>query len=173
MEVSGEATLIIDDLKQGRRTKDIQLPSRAAAWASRCTLVYVFLMMFIAFPLVAVQAQSGLPFEISNPKNKKWPELEASRIYNSACSLLARSLRPEKPPTLHPRFRLVLGSEDDAFVRRGKVVEIHLKSWNAEKFAQGVVVVAVREVLQDDDLRRLAHQSVTMANATLDVGELR
>jgi hypothetical protein len=118
-------------------------------------------------------AASGLPFEVINPKHKKWPEAEAGRIYMWACDLLARSIRPEKPPQLHPKFRLVLGTDDDEFVRDSAATEIHLKTWNPEKFAQGVVVVALRELVPRTDLARLAHQSVSLAGATLDVSPLR
>ncbi|MFZ0800915.1 MAG: hypothetical protein WBQ09_01590 [Terriglobales bacterium] len=116
--------------------------------------------------------QSAVPFEVSNPSNKKWPPAEAARIYDSACDLLARTIRPEKPPHLRPKFRLVLGSESDVFVNEGGVIEVHLKSWNPEKFAEGVVVVAVRDVLRSEDLARVVHQSVSLASSTVNVHEL-
>jgi hypothetical protein len=116
--------------------------------------------------------QSALPFEVSNPSNKKWQPAEAARIYDSACDLLARTIRPEKPPRLRPKFRLVLGSESDVFVNEGGVTEVHLKSWNPEKFAEGVVVVAVRDVLRSEDLARVVHQSVSLASSTVNVHEL-
>ena len=117
-------------------------------------------------------AQNTVPFEVSNLNNKKWPPAEATRIYDSACDLLARTIRPEKPPRLRPKFRLVLGAESDQFVNEGGVTEIHLKSWNPEKFAEGVVVVAVRDVLRADDLARVVHQSVSLAASTVNVHEL-
>lgn len=117
--------------------------------------------------------QTSLPFEVSNPQNKKWPPAEARRIYSSACQLLARTIRPDKPPELHPQFRLVLGTENDEFVRDGAHVEVHLRSWQPEVFAQAVVAIAVRDVLQGDQLQRVAHQSVMLANATVDAHDLR
>jgi hypothetical protein len=117
-------------------------------------------------------AQNTLPFEVSNPSNKKWSPVEATRIYDSACDLLARTIRPEKPPHLRPKFRLVLGAESDQFVNEGGLIEIHLKSWNPEKFAEGVVVVAVRDVLRADELARVVHQSVSLAASTINVHEL-
>jgi hypothetical protein len=117
-------------------------------------------------------AQNTVPFEVSNLNNKKWPPAEATRIYDSACDLLARTIRPEKPPRLRPKFRLVLGAESDQFVNESGVTEIHLKSWNPEKFAEGVVVVAVRDVLRADDLARVVHQSVSLAASTVNVHEL-
>jgi len=122
-------------------------------------------------------AQDGssaqLPFEVSNPKHKKLPELVASRIYTQACDLLARSIRPEHPPVLRPKFRLVLGAETDEFVRDAAVTEIHLKSWNPEKFAQGVVVVALRDLVPRPHLARLARLSVSMAGSTVDISEIQ
>jgi hypothetical protein len=120
----------------------------------------------------AGEQQTTLPFEVSNPKHKKWPEAEAGRIYNWACSLLARTIRPEKPPQLHPKFRLVLGSDTDELVRDRNASEIHLKVWNSEKFAQGVVVVALRDLVPGTDLAKLARQSVSLADATVDAREL-
>jgi hypothetical protein len=117
-------------------------------------------------------AQNNLPFEVSNPGNKKWSPAEASRIYDSACDLLARTIRPEKPPHLRPKFRLVLGAESNLFVNEGGVTEVQLKSWNPEKFAEGVVVVAVRDVLRADELARVVHQSVSLASSTVNVHEL-
>lgn len=118
-------------------------------------------------------SSSALPFEVSNPKHQKWAELEAGRIYIQACDLLARSIRPEHPPQLRPKFRLVLGADTDEFVRDAAMSEIHLKLWNPEKFAQGVVVVALREVIPRPDLARLARLSVTLASSTVDISEIR
>ena len=131
-------------------------------------LILCSLLMCLALPMAA---QTPLPFEISNPQNKKWEATEAVRIYSWACDLLARTIRPEKPPQLHPNFRLVLGADDDSFVHRDNRFEIHLKSWNPEKFSQGVVLVAVAGIVQADELNRVAHQSVSLANSTLDARE--
>jgi hypothetical protein len=153
-------------------------------WLARLTLAA---LLFSALSTTVARAQertapaddsiqasnSNLPFEVVNPKHKKWPEAEAARIYNSACDLLARSVRPEHPPQLRPKFRLVLGSDQDEFVRDDAMAELHLKSWNPEKFAQGVVVVALRELVPRPDLARLAHLSVTLAGSSVDVGDLR
>jgi hypothetical protein len=118
-------------------------------------------------------SSSTMPFEVANPKHKKWPEADAGRIYTSACDLLARSIRPEHPPQLRPKFRLVLGTDHDEFVRDGALEELHLKSWDPEKFAQGVVVVALRELVPRPDLARLARLSVTLAGSTVEVSDLR
>jgi hypothetical protein len=137
--------------------------------------IFAFLLAcLLAIPLTPSQAQNtALPFEISNPKNKKWEAMEAVRIYSWACDLLARTIRPEKPPQLHPKFRLVLGADEDAFVHQDGIFEVHLKSWDAEKFSRGVVLVAAAGLVQADELNRVAHQSVSLANSTLDVSAAR
>lgn len=127
----------------------------------------------IGFAQTQKPVQSNLPFEISNPQNKKWEPAEARRIYNAACQLLARTIRPDKPPELHPTFRLVLGTENDEFVRDGAHVEVHLRRWQPEIFAQAVVAIAVRDLLQGDQLQKVAHESVLLANATVSARDLR
>lgn len=133
----------------------------------------LLMVMVVAFAMSTAHAQDSLPFEVSNPKSKKWPAEQATRIYSFVCDLVARAVRPEKPPRLHPKFRLVLGTKDDEYIGNGPANEIHLKSWNAEKFAQGVVVVAVKDMMQTDDVVRLAHRSVSLADSTIEVGELQ
>lgn len=135
----------------------------------RRAILWSFLVWVVSTPMLRIYAQTALPFEISNPKNKKWEAPEAVRIYTWACDLLARTVRPEKPPQLHPSFRLVLGADNDEFVHENSVFEIRLKSWNPEKFSQGVVLAAVSGLVQGEELNRVARQSVSLANSTLDV----
>ncbi len=120
-----------------------------------------------------LQAQNVLPFEVSNPGHQKWSAEEASRIYAAACTLVARTIRPERPPLLHPKFVLVLGATDNEVVRTGPVAEIHLKSWDQGKFAEGVAILVAREVLQPADLRTIAQESLRTALASASVAELR
>jgi hypothetical protein len=115
----------------------------------------------------------NLPFAVSNPRNKKWSREEAARIYDSACALVARTVRPERPPHLHPNFVLVLGASDNEVVRTTPMAEIHLKSWDADKFAEAVVIMAAREVLHSDDVANIARQSVFSAHATVSLEELK
>jgi hypothetical protein len=137
------------------------------------TVGYTCLVLFAACLGSSVFAQETTPFQVSNPKHKKWSSEEAGKIYYSACELLARTVRPEKPPRLHPKFLLVLGADANEVVRTDSDVEVHLKSWDADKFAEAIVMVAAREVLQRDDLTKIAHQSVSFAQGTVSVDNLR
>lgn len=155
-------------------------PSPTLQRASGCSFGRFVLWLCLASLAVSITAAAqnapqkspDLPFDVSNPHNKKWSPAEAGRIYNSACQLLARTVRPDKPPQLHPQFTLILGTEHDEFVRDGAHVEVHLRSWEPEIFAQAVVAIAVRNLLQGDQLQEVAHQSVLLANSTINARDL-
>ena len=108
-------------------------------------------------------AQDSLPFQLSNPKHQTWSPEEASRIYLSACKLVARAIRPENPPQLHPKFVLVLGAQANETVRNGTVAEVHLRNWNPQDFAQAVVIMATREILQSEQMQHLTHDVLLRA----------
>lgn len=135
--------------------------------------IFVFLISIVAVLDSSCASQSLLPFEVSNSRNQKWPAEEAGRIYFSACELVARAIRPEKPPHLHPRFVLVLGAHDNETVRNGAVSEIHLKTWNSGTFAQAVVIMAAREILKGDEVANLTRDTLISAQASVSWTELK
>ena len=152
--------------------QDRQRDSRATAVLLLQSISLILLMAVAILPSAA--AQEPLPFSVLNSKKQRWSQTEALRIYDSACSLVARTVRPEKPPHLHPNFLLVLGANDNELVRNSNnLAEIHLKTWDATKFAEAVVIMASRDVLHADDLATLARQSVTSAQSTISLDELK
>ncbi len=118
-------------------------------------------------------AQAVVPFEVSNPKHLSWSVEEAGRIYASACQLVARSVRPEKPPQLQPRFVLVLGAKADQMVRAGGNSEIHLRKWDPARFAEAMVLLTLREAVKNEDVIRLARETLNAAESSISVNELR
>jgi hypothetical protein len=116
---------------------------------------------------------NAAPFGVSNPKNKKWPMDEASRIYYAACDRVARTIRPADPPHLRPSFVLVLGAQNNETVRDGKVSEVRLRDWDESAFAQAVVILAAREILSPEDMVHLTRDALTYARATVSLGDLR
>lgn len=88
------------------------------------------------------QNAAALPFEVSNPKGLKWSAEEAARIYKQACAVVARSLRPDRPPLLQPAFVLVLGARENQVVRIDRNSELRLKKWDPEGFAEGTVILS-------------------------------
>lgn len=130
------------------------------------TLLGIVMLGSLAF------AQDDNPFAVKNEKNKDWPASEANRIYASACMLVAREVRPERPPELRPHFTLVLGAEKDQIVERNHKNELRLKEWNREKFAHGVVLLAAREVLQSKSVLMLTQRTLTWTDAVVPATEL-
>jgi hypothetical protein len=121
----------------------------------------------------SASAQAPLPFSLSNPRHLKWSSEEAGRIYTSACELVARSIRPERPPHLHPSFVVVLGTKDNSIVWEDATSEIHLKTWDPAHFAEAVVLMATREVLNSEDVTHLTRDTLIAAEASVSVNELR
>ena len=118
------------------------------------------------------QAQAEFPFTIKNPKKHTLPVAEAGRIYASVCMVVGREVRPEHPPALRPRFTLVLGSDVDQLVQRNEETELQLKSWDREKFAQAVVILAGREILKTRDIVLLGRRALSLTDAVVPVAEL-
>jgi hypothetical protein len=116
---------------------------------------------------------SSLPFEVSNPKHLGWSTDEANRIYISACELVARTIRPEKPPKLAPKFVLVLGTSDNETLHSGPNAEVHLKEWNSARFAEAMVLMATREILKNEDVRSLTRDTLMAAGASVSVSDLK
>jgi hypothetical protein len=147
-------------------------PRRACERRWRPTAV-VIAVTLIAILCPDCVAQSSLPFDVSNPRHQKLPVEEAERIYVSACALAARAIRPERPAHLRPKFTLVLGAADDQIVREEARAEIHLKVWNAATFAEGVVMLAAREILRSEDVEDIVRTAVLSSRASVSVSELR
>ena len=104
-------------------------------------------------------------FAIRGPKNQKVPRAEAEKIYLSACVVVKREF--SRPTTIRPRLTLVLGSATNAVDYDGR--EIRLVKWNEHMFAQGVVMLAVEDLLSPDERLRLGELAVRWAEATVDV----
>jgi len=141
----------------------------------------VFLLTICAFATLKGTSSAQIPgnaqtspfFEVSNPKHLDWSVDEADRIYSSACELVARSIRPEHPPHLAPKFVLVLGAERDETFRMSGVAEVHLRQWDATRFAEAMVLMAAREILKEENVVHLTRDTLAAAGASVSVSELR
>lgn len=136
-------------------------------------LPIVVLVAIMAALATSATAQDALPFEVSNPKHLEWSTDEAGRIYSSACELVAREIRPDKPPRLTPKFVLVLGAQNDETLHTAGKAEVHLKMWNPAQFAQAMVLMASREILKSDEVLHLTHDTLMAAQASVSVTELK
>lgn len=152
-------------------------PLTSSSFADRISVKNICRLLFLGVLLAILScsslAQTPLPFAVVNPHNKKWSAEEAQRIYLAACNLVARRIRPERPPKLRPRFLLVLGAGENEIVRNGAEAEVHLQSWNSARFAEAAVIMAAREVLQGEEVAGIAHDVLRSAGATVSVNELK
>lgn len=146
-------------------------PSGHRGAVARLTMAICMVALLEA--LSSAQTSTPLLFEVSNPKHLALPADEANRIYSSACELVARSIRPEKPPRLAPKFVLVLGTDADETLRSGPTAEIHLREWNAARFAEAMVLMATREILKGEDIMNLTRDTLLAAQASVSVSELK
>lgn len=121
---------------------------------------------------VLAQSESGAPFEVETQKNKNFPAAEAARIYNAVCVVVAREIRPEHPPLLQPRFKLVLGADKDELIQNNDVTEIRLESWDREKYAQAVVILAGREILKTKHISQLSRRALAWTDAVVPMSDL-
>jgi hypothetical protein len=163
--VGQRPTPIRSALLHGHPVSTLLACSRAAIWS-------VLALILVGAGSIS-GAQDSLPFEVSNPKNQKLPANEAGRIYFSACERVARAIRPESPPHLHPKFVLVLGAKDNETVRRGAVAEVHLKAWDSASFAEAVVLMAAREILNAQDLTTITREALLDAQSSVTVSDLK
>jgi hypothetical protein len=171
--------------EQKLSTNRINHPERQAKLQSICTrqtlrgltLTFVCFSCITALMNTRATAQapstSTLPFGVSNPKHLPWSTDEANRIYMSACELVARTVRPEKPPKLAPKFLLVLGTSDNETLRSGPTAEVHLKEWNPARFAEAMVLMATREILKSEDVMSLTRDTLMAAGASVSVTDLK
>ena len=151
------------------QVENLATSNRPAHPIGKITRVALLISMI---SLMAVAQTPDLPFRVSNPKHKKWPVDEAQRIYFAACDRVARTIRPEKPPRLQPKFVLILGADDNEAVRIGNTAEIRLKEWNPGAFSDAVVVMAAREILDPRQLASLSREALLSAEASVSVNDL-
>ncbi len=125
-------------------------------------VIWVLATLFLA---TAAQAQAGLTI----PATVK-PEVreQAEKIYAAACSTVQREFGSTH--SLSPKVVLVLGAQKDGV--RWEEGEILLRKWDPYMFAQGVVVLAYRDLMPLQVRATMARRAVSWAGATVNVRQL-
>ena len=149
--------------------------SNPSGWRQLTKVIVLGMIVvgLLAAGQIARAQTSETPFTVSNPKHKKWPADQARRIYFTGCELVARTVRPEKPPRILPKFALVLGANVDELVWDGSEAVLHLKEWNSQAFSEGVVTIASRAILKQEELNNISHQVLVSSEASVSVADLR
>jgi len=121
----------------------------------------------------AASGDSALPasslFAIHNSTNHTVPYAQAEALYLSACKVVEREFG--QPGAVRPRLTLIVGAEVNGvdFPKH----EIQLKKWNSYSFAQGVVLLAVDDLLPLEKRISLTRLAVTEAESTVALGALK
>ncbi len=103
-------------------------------------------------------------FAVQAKGKQQWPAEEANKLYLSACSAVQREFGG--PRAIRPRVTLVLGAhKNEAYLERR---EIRLTKWNSYLFAEGVVIFALEELVQREQVR-IARRAVNWADSTVDM----
>ena len=111
-------------------------------------------------------AQEGLT--IQNRSREKVPEVEAQKLYVSACAVVRQEFHD--PHLNNPVVTLVVGADKDAMLSQER--EIRLVRWNPYLFVQGVVMLAFQDLLPAERKLSMTTRAVSQANATIAVQQL-
>jgi hypothetical protein len=137
-------------------------------WQFRCPGITVVQAIVVALMLV----QLGLPqtlFDARNPKNQKWPEAEANRVYMSTARVLAAEFKLPQP--IYARFTLILGADENSVDIDAR--ELHLKKWDTYFYAEGVLRLSFDQMISSDGKMRLARLAVADSEAIVTLDQAR
>ena len=120
-----------------------------------------FVVPILVF-LTSCLAQEPLSIRILS---KQKSPVDAQKIYLSACSAVQREFGASQ--ALRPQLTLVIGGHGNVLEWDRR--EIHLQKWDADLFAQGVVMLAFEELLPVQQRLAVARRAVTWADSTVEV----
>jgi len=106
---------------------------------------------------------------ITGKGKQKWSQSEINRVYLSACSAVQREFYSHTAP--RPTVALILGADKNVIDYDKKT--ILLRQWDRYLFAQGVVLLAFEDLLTPERRLGMATRAVNLADASVDVRELR
>jgi hypothetical protein len=103
---------------------------------------------------------------------------EAEILYQSGCAVVEHEFRSGSQ--LHPHFTVIIGKESNEVhgvvvngSKSNPAAEIWLKKWDPIMFTQGVVVLALDEMLTTDVVAQLSKRAIHFSNAKVDVAGLK
>ena len=117
---------------------------------------------------IACSGQQAL-VSVSSSGTQKWSSAEVTKIYLSACSAVQREFGNSM--VLRPPIRLLLGANKDAVDFNNK--RVLLKRWDRTLFAQGVVILALEDLLTPQRKMIMTNRAVNLAEATVDIREMQ
>ena len=134
----------------------------------RCPGLTVVQSIVVALMLAQLGFSQTL-FDVRNPKNQKWPEAEANRIYMSTARAIAAEFKLPQP--IYAHFTLMLGADENSVDIDAR--ELRLKKWNTYFYAEGVLRLNFDQVLSSEAKMRLARRAVAESEAMVTVDQAR
>jgi len=108
-------------------------------------------------------------FGVRNPKNQKWPEADANRVYMSTARVIAAEFKLSQP--IYAHFTLILGADENSVDIDAR--ELRLKKWDTYFYAEGVLRLGFDQVMSSEAKMRLARRAVAESKATVTVDQAR
>jgi len=106
---------------------------------------------------------------ILNPTHEKMSQVEAERVYLSACQAVEKEFN--RPNPIRPRLLLRLGTSGN--ILRYPMREIQLKKWDEYRFADAVVDLALHDMVSPEERSKLGSIAVQEAGATVNICDLK
>lgn len=106
---------------------------------------------------------------VSTKGKQTWSLRDVNKIYLSACSAVQREFGNSM--VLRPSIALLLGADKNAVDFNNK--RVLLKRWDANLFAQGVVILAFEDLLTPQRKMIMTNRAVNLAEATVDFREMQ
>src|SRR5207249_8819963 len=128
-------------------------------WFLGTTLVHAAVMLL----MLAHLAEAQTSFEVSNPKQQKWPQAETERIYWSTARDLAAEFKLAQIP--RARFTLALGADENSVDMNTR--ELRLKKWDRYLYAEGVLRLSFDQMLSAEAKMRLARRALAESESTV------
>lgn len=119
----------------------------------------------VAVLALATAGWSQDGFTVDNRGKDQWPAAEAQKIYFSACAIVEREFAGKR--AVRPQFRLVLGAANNSVSFDQH--ELRLTRWDRFLFAQGVVMLALEDLMPLQQRKEMAIRAVNWADATIEV----
>ena len=108
-------------------------------------------------------------FTILNPNHEDVSATKAQEVYLLVCKAVEE--RMNWSTTIRPRLVLHLGAEQNLLRLPDR--EIRLKKWDEYRFAEGVVELALRDLLSPEEKAKLSILAVDQASSSVNLCELK
>ena len=108
-------------------------------------------------------------FKVINPGHAILPIADAEKVYLNACRLIEEEFN--RAVAVRPQLILHLGAEENMV--RYPNNEIRLKKWDEVRFAEGVVEIALHDLVSSEERQRISDTAVNLANTTVSVCDLK